>query len=117
LAALAANDEPWPGHGVQVAYNFCRDSGSLELSRYFGHSASLYHEDHFVGLFATRCGALLPPHPAARVVGEEEHQTGGGSYVVRVEAGDGRRFAFTMEKCEIGRRKGAWVTASVLPVE
>ena len=49
------------------------------------------------------------------MIGEEEK--GEGSYLVRVEAGDGRRFAFTMEKCEIGRRKGAWVTASVLPVE
>lgn len=49
--ALAANHTPWPGHGIQTAYAFCRDTGSLELSTYFrpaGRDAplrrSLYHE-------------------------------------------------------------------------
>ena len=37
-----------------LAYLFSRDSGALEMSRYFcGKSASLYHEDHFVGKFRT----------------------------------------------------------------
>ena len=116
LAALGVNDAPWPGHGVQTAYNFCRDSGSLELSKYFGHSASLYHEDHFVSLFQTRCSSLLPPNAAGAVTGGETVRDD-GSVVVRVRAGDGKQFDFTMERCEIGRRKGAWVTASVLLVE
>ena len=51
VAALSANDTPWPGHGIQTAYAFCRDTGSLDLSTYFrprGRDAplrrSLYHE-------------------------------------------------------------------------
>jgi hypothetical protein len=51
VAALATNDTPWPGHGIQTAYAFARDTGALELSTYFrpaGAGAplrrSLYHE-------------------------------------------------------------------------
>ena len=32
VTALAADDTPWPGHGVQCAYGFARDTGDLELS-------------------------------------------------------------------------------------
>lgn len=116
LDALADVDHPWDGHGTQVAYAFCRDSGSLEMSRYFGTSSSLYHEDHYVGKLRTQLPELMPPHPPAKIVGkpvvlnDEEAST-----VVRVAAGD-RTLAFRMVRCEIGRRKGAWVTASVTPV-
>ena len=51
VTALATNDTPWPGHGIQTAYAFARDTGALELSTYFrprGGDAplrrSLYHE-------------------------------------------------------------------------
>jgi len=176
LAALAANDDPWPGHGVQVwgggargawarrearpgdrptldtrlslslpqaAYVFCRDAGSMELSRYFGNSRSLYHEvrgmgeawrraararararppspppavqDHFVGGFRTAFPDLLPPNPVAETTGETPD--GDAAVVVAVRTATGRALAFRMVRCEVGRRKGAWVTASVLEVE
>ena len=120
LDALHAMDDPWSGHGTQVAYEFCRDAGSLELSRYFyPTSTSLYHQDHFEGKFRSKMAELMSPHEAARIVGEarEESDADGNTIVcVRVEGG-GRAFEFRMARCEVGRRKGAWMTASVTPVE
>jgi hypothetical protein len=34
---------------VNVLYEFCYDSGSLERSRFFGFSKDIYHFDHFEG--------------------------------------------------------------------
>ena len=125
LRALENDDSPWQGHGVQTAYLFCRDSGSMEMSRYFcGKSASLYHEDHFVGKFRTSFPELL--RPGARVTGVLDGGDESGAQPVRVEveaAGGGSgssntdgspsTFIFSLERCEMGRRKGSWLVAAV----
>ena len=38
LEALQCTHEPWTNHGIQVMYDFCEGSGSMERSRYFGYS-------------------------------------------------------------------------------
>lgn len=37
LEALSRNDTPWWNHGVQTAYEYGVDFGSMEPSYYFGH--------------------------------------------------------------------------------
>lgn len=124
LDALSADqlDAPWPLHGVGVAYAFCADSGSLDMSRYFAPmSTSLYHQDHFQGKFLTRFPGLVG-HRGWRV--EEEGEDGQGVAEVRVsvapsssgEGGEGGRhaYAFVMVKQEAGLRKGSWVTKQLV---
>ena len=43
LEALRTPHEPRTNHGIQVMYEFCEGSGSMERSRYFGYSKDLYH--------------------------------------------------------------------------
>ena len=130
LRALESDDTPWSGHGVQTAYLFCIDAGSLEMSRYFdGRSASLYHEDHFVGKFRTTFPELL--RPGARVAGVLDGGDESGREPVRVEVetaaaatGTGSSssgessppsatLVFSLERCEMGRRKGSWLVSAV----
>lgn len=47
LEALQQNDTPWPGHGIQLAYEWAYDVGGLDPSWYFGYPKDLYHFDHF----------------------------------------------------------------------
>jgi hypothetical protein len=133
LDALSAQnlDAPWPLHGVAVAYAFCADSGSLELSRYFAPMrTSLYHQDHFQGKFLTRFPGLVGHKGWELVqVEEEEEDDGGGVVVVRVrvvpseaaaaDAGEeqGRQqqtYVLVMVPQESGLRKGSWVTKQLV---
>ena len=43
MEALRTPHEPRTNHGIQVMYEFCEGSGSMERSRYFGYSKDLYH--------------------------------------------------------------------------
>ena len=54
LTALMHCDEPWPGHGIQLAYEWGLDIGGMDPSLYFGFPKDLYHEDHFRVSFTTR---------------------------------------------------------------
>ena len=72
-------------------------------------------QDQFVGGFRTAFPDLLPPNPVAETTGETPD--GDAAVVVAVRTATGRALAFRMVRCEVGRRKGAWVTASVLEVE
>lgn len=126
LRALEADDTPWPGHGVQTAYLFCRDSGSMDMSRYFcGRSASLYHEDHFVGKFRTTFPELLKPGARISKVLEGGDESGSEPVKVEVETAatmtrsdndepsPSSTLIFSLERCEMGRRKGSWLVAAV----
>lgn len=130
LDALSAEKIHFPRamHGVDVAYAFCADSGSLEMSRYFAPlSTSLYHQDHFQGKFLTRfCG--LVGHKGWEAVGEAEEEEGVAVVRVRVapssssssEGGEERRaeerhtYVFVMVRQEAGLRQGAWVTKQLV---
>ena len=108
---------------TRLAYLFCRDSGSMDMSRYFcGKSASLYHEDHFVGKFRTTFPELLLP--GARVAGilDGGDESGSGPVKVEVETSSSSsssssssttNLVFSLERCEMGRRKGSWLVAAV----
>jgi hypothetical protein len=48
MDALAKCDEPFPGHGLQLMYEWGYDTGGMEPSMYFAFPKDLYHEDHFV---------------------------------------------------------------------
>jgi len=130
LDALSAQnlDAPWPLHGVAVAYAFCADSGSLELSRYFAPMrTSLYHQDHFQGKFLTRFPGLVG-HKGWELVEVEEEEEDGGVVVVRVRvvpseaaAGAGEErgrqqqtYVLVMVPQESGLRKGSWVTKQLV---
>jgi len=111
LEALAANDEPWVNHGVQTAYLFCEDAGSMEMSRYFGGLTSIYHEDHFVGLLTTKCGAMVDNRGFA-ILSVEKVEPDADLQVVRVQVtdaagADGGVFRFTIGPREFGVYKGA----------
>lgn len=62
LDALRDNDEPWPCHGVQTAYEFALGVGGMDPCPYFnGVPLDLYHFDHFQGKcrFTARRGRPL----------------------------------------------------------
>lgn len=137
LDALAAPalDDPWPLHGVGVAYAFCADGGSLELSRYFAPGrASLYHQDHFQGKFLARFPGLVG-HGGWRLEEAEEEEDGVAAVRVRVapssssssssaaaaaagaagpEGDDAQTYVFVLVRQEAGLRKGSWVTKQLV---
>eukprot|EP00803_Ostreobium_quekettii_P007525 evm.model.scf_596.2 EVM.evm.TU.scf_596.2 scf_596:17060-18977(+) len=117
LDALQKNDEPWSNHGVQTLYEFAEDAGGMERSGYFGFSKDLYHFDHFLGGFLNAYPELvnLASYSVSAV---EEGADGTQKVTVRVEGADGQdvgdSFAFTLTKRKLGRKKGSWMTKSLL---
>lgn len=59
LDALQKCNEPWPNHGIQLAYEFGYDVGGLDPSMYFGYPSDLYHLDHFMGKFQNKFPDLV----------------------------------------------------------
>lgn len=59
LKALQDCNEPWPNHGIQLAYEFGYDVGGLDPSMYFGYPSDLYHLDHFMGKFQNKLPDLV----------------------------------------------------------
>jgi hypothetical protein len=59
LNALQNCNDPWPNHGIQLAYEFGYDVGGLDPSMYFGYPSDLYHLDHFMGKFQNKLPDLV----------------------------------------------------------
>lgn len=59
LDALQNCNDPWPNHGIQLAYEFGYDVGGLDPSMYFGYPSDLYHLDHFMGKFQNKLPDLV----------------------------------------------------------
>lgn len=127
LDALAGDklNDPWPLHGVAVAYAYCADSGSLELSRYFAPmKTSLYHQDHFQGKFLTRYPGLVG-HNGWEVLEVAEEDD--GVVVVKVSVApssaaaaagaaeeERQTYVLVLVRQEAGLRKGSWVTKQLV---
>ena len=116
LAAAAANDAPWPNHGVQTLYEWCIDAGSMERSRYFGVEKDIYHQDHFAGAATTKLRGLIG-NRGHEIVSEESPSAGVvviKAAVVGPQGGEPAVFAFVMLQQEVGRRKGCWMTKQLV---
>ncbi|KAK9818881.1 hypothetical protein WJX74_007479 [Apatococcus lobatus] len=117
LEALQNNDHPWPSHGVQTMYEFGEDIGGMERSRYFGYSKDLYHRDHFDGQFLNEFPDLIG-HASYKVISSNEQPDGTHKVVVHITAGAhlqnaARDLTFVLKRKDVGRRKGAFMTASL----
>ncbi len=124
LRACSANDEPWTNHGLQTAYEFAVDAGSMELAPYFaGSRVDLYHFDHYMGTYAFavhmrggRTGPWAPmsinlgtlgPSPALVRRRQVQHAAGAAGQLQRVEGAGGARG-------HAGARPGAGVGAGLV---
>jgi len=119
LDALKSNDEPWTNHGIQTAYEFSEDAGSMERSMYFGFSKDLYHFDHFLGMFNTRLGHLVNNTEYSILEGPGADAPEPARVVTRVTGPQGGDafFEFTLVRRALGRKKGAWMTKSLVKRE
>ena len=122
LDALLRNDDPWPMHGVQTAYEFGYDIGGLDPSEYFGFKKDLYHFDHFMGVFQNKLPELINLSPSYEITavmqdtdaeGEEQWQV---SVVVkdRMETAAPIKFVFYLKRKNFGTTQGALLTEKIL---
>ena len=118
LDALQKPDEPWPNHGIQLAYEFGYDIGGLDRSMYFGFPKDLYHLDHFMGQFANQLGHLvgLTEYTILDAVEEPADEDDPEATwkvcadVVPPRHGDVVRVVFHLRKKRVGSRKGSFMT-------
>lgn len=121
LDSLSKNDEPWPNHGLQTMYEFGLDVGGLDRSMYFGFPKDLYHFDHFMGMFQNRLGPLvfstsytLQPEAAAAAPGTTVAVV---ATVIDRAGSPAGQYRFELEQKQLGRKKGAWMTKSLVKLE
>jgi hypothetical protein len=121
LDALAVCDDPWPSHGIHLAYEFGYDIGGMDPSMYFGFPKDLYHLDHFGGFFQNKLPELvsstayeiLEVKETQMDKEEEEWQV---LAVVTPGGAPGQapvRFRFHLRRKKVGARKGALMTAMI----
>lgn len=114
LDALARPDDPWPNHGIQLAYEFGYDIGGLDRSMYFGFPKDLYHLDHFMGQFANQLPELLraTSYRVSMVEEGERSEEDGVMVDAVVESAEGgvTTFRFHLKKKKVGSRKGSLMT-------
>ncbi|PSC72079.1 glucuronoxylan 4-O-methyltransferase 1-like [Micractinium conductrix] len=120
LDALAANNQPWPQHGIQTAYEWAVDVGGLDPSLYFGFPKDLYHFDHFLGMFANKLPELVNLQSYDILGNAQELPATDDSpptWVVRARVVGGAgvaqpsaEFEFQLRRKTVGARKGALMT-------
>lgn len=99
-------------------YEFAEDAGDMERSKYFGFSKDLYHFDHFLGGFTNFLPGLVNLHDYCI---RDVQPCADGTCKVSVEvwssSGEGvsSTFVFLLTTRRLGRKKGAWMTKSLLP--
>ena len=122
LDALAKCDDPWPNHGLQLAYEFGYDIGGLDPSMYFGVRNDLYHQDHFMGKFQTKLPELVNLREytiegaCRRDIDQDDTDE---EWIVRVAVMPATgetitAFAFHLRRKTVGSRKGSLMTAMIV---
>lgn len=129
LDALSKCDDPWPNHGLQLAYEFGYDIGGLDPSMYFGHRNDLYHQDHFMGKFQTKLPELVNlkeftiESVSQNVVTQSDEPSREiEEWVVEVAVMPAvgvsrKKFAFYLRRKPFGSRKGSLMTAMVIRLD
>lgn len=97
-------------------YEFSEDAGGMERSRYFGFSKDLYHFDHFLGTFWNRMGPLVYNKDFKLLTVQEVEP---GTWLIQVEVSGSAGqvegpYIFTMVQASFGRKKGCWMTKSLI---
>mmetsp|Transcript_10484 Transcript_10484/g.36211 ORF Transcript_10484/g.36211 Transcript_10484/m.36211 type:complete len:257 (+) Transcript_10484:1399-2169(+) len=118
LEALRTPHEPRTNHGIQVMYEFCEGSGSMERSRYFGYSKDLYHFDHFLGGFQNEFKDLME-YDSYSFDGVGMNQEGEKTVRVTVRGSRGsqeyeKSFTFCLVTREFGTKKGCLMTSRIV---
>eukprot|EP00884_Botryococcus_braunii_P022020 jgi/Botrbrau1/8501/Bobra.0029s0009.1 len=88
----------------------------MERSRYFGFSKDLYHFDHFLGQLQNAYPELTRGEFTYSLESTSVDAEGRTEIVVKVtdQSKDPSRFVFTMEQYPYGRKKGCFLTKSLL---
>ncbi|WZN64717.1 hypothetical protein HKI87_10g62740 [Chloropicon roscoffensis] len=118
LEALRTPHEPRTNHGIQVMYEFCEGSGSMERSRYFGYSKDLYHFDHFLGGFQNEFKDLME-YDSYSFDDVGMNQEGEKTVRVTVRGSRGsqeyeKSFTFCLVTREFGTKKGCLMTSRIV---
>lgn len=112
LEALSHNDAPWWNHGVQTAYEYGIDFGSMEPSYYFGSRKDVYHQDHVAGQFRSSYMELVnsKSFDIVEVLDLGDDMRCMVEVSVESPSQQRHRFVFCMRRATIGRKKGCWMT-------
>lgn len=121
LQALQDCNEPWPNHGIQLAYEFGYDVGGLDPSMYFAYPTDLYHLDHFMGKFQNKfpdlvnSSSFIVLDDASSVHVPQDSTAKDATWTVEaVVVGQVKtsetRVRFHLRRKEIGSRKGSLMT-------
>ena len=121
LSALERCNDPWPNHGIQLAYEFGYDVGGLDPSMYFGYPSDLYHLDHFMGKFQNKlpdlvnCSSFQIVDDLSSMITPDDFDHADatwivGAVIVSQSKSSQSQVRFHLKKKKVGSRKGSFMT-------
>ena len=121
MDAFMNMNNPWPDHGVHLAYAFALGVGGMERVRYFnGLSKDLYHLDHFLNSFKTILPELLSLERYEILLPAEDNAAGDADAAVfdvdvyaRARGDLATRYRFSMRRGRMGRTAGSMLVERI----